>query len=276
MQINKSICSLLGLGLASAVTLTSCIDRASSSRPSDDTLELDSIIREEVFGLEGDSLRQGLKFSLRYVYPLGDTLLSRALASEIFPRELLSKATSPSDLVEVYRNHIREDFAAQVEDLDSLTSEMIGLAPWELKQTNHFVYQDKHLVSMVMSQYTYTGGAHGYYGSAHICVDRATRRVLSETDLFVEDYEAELDQIIRHRLMHHYNVSTDEALEQEGFFSVGDISTNGNFYLTDTEMVYCYNAYEIAPYAMGQIIVKIPYDLLSSILRPGSILEAYM
>ncbi|MDO4692193.1 MAG: DUF3298 domain-containing protein [Porphyromonadaceae bacterium] len=275
MQIKKSIYSLLGLGLVSALALTSCVDRA-SSRASDEPLKLDSIVREEVFSNEGDSLGQSLKFSLKYVYPLGDTILANALAREIFPSDLVSATTSPGDLVEAYRNRIWEDFAIESNGLDSLLAELSDFAPWELRQTNEFVYQDKHLVSVVMSQYTFTGGAHGYYGSAYICVDRATGRALSETDLFVEDYETELNQIIRQRLMHQYNASTDEELEQEGFFSVGDISANGNFYLTDAEMIYCYNAYEIAPYSMGQIIVKIPYDLLSSILRSGSVLEAYV
>lgn len=276
MQIKKLITSsLVGLGLASTLSLPSCTDRA-SSRVSNELLQLDTIVSQEVFLAGADSLGPSMRFSLQYVYPLGDTLLANALARQIFSSDLVAGLTSPRELVKVYRDQVREDFMIEAQPVDSLQEVDSERIPWEFRQSNGFVYQDKYLVSVTMSQYTYAGGAHGYYGTAHICLDRATGRSLSETDLFVEGYEDALDQIIRQRLMHQYNVSSDEELEQEGFFSVSDISANGNFYLTDAEMIYCYNTYEIAPYSMGQIIVQIPYDLLSSILRSGSILEAYV
>ena len=45
-----------------------------------------------------------------------------------------------------------------------------------------------------------------------------------------------------------------------------------NFALTKDGLKFVYNPYEIAPYAMGQQEIVIPYSELKSLLKPNALL----
>ena len=51
---------------------------------------------------------------------------------------------------------------------------------------------------------------------------------------------------------------------------------NNNFAITRDGLIYYFNPYEIAPYVAGIIQVRVPYEELRLILRPGSLLYAYL
>ena len=70
--------------------------------------------------------------------------------------------------------------------------------------------------------------------------------------------------------MEKHQVEKAEDLEQIGFFDVAEIGLNKNFYVTEQGIVYTYNEYEIAAYALGTTEVLLNYKDISGFMIPGN------
>ncbi len=152
-------------------------------------------------------------------------------------------------------------------DYETMISDMGGLGGcWELKSQADTMYTSEKALTVRMATYAYTGGAHPNSNLALYMFDRQTGHTLTMTDL-VSDTTALLNVVERafrrqQELMPHTN------LEEHGYFlRDGRFFLPANIGLSRTGMVFCYNPYEIAAYAVGPIEVTVPYAQLSGILR---------
>jgi Protein of unknown function (DUF3298). len=112
----------------------------------------------------------------------------------------------------------------------------------------------------------YTGGAHGNYASSFINADLKGNKIWKLEEIMTVDSNktsALLDEAARK----HYGMSPKDSLE--GQYFVSTIRLNGNFYLTHKGITFCYNPYEIASYAQGQIFLFIPYNKIMDLLTPA-------
>jgi len=120
------------------------------------------------------------------------------------------------------------------------------------------------------SVYRFTGGAHGVRTVKYTCVDLENGSVITEKDIFVDDYESVLSPIILEKLAEIQKVKSPKELEKNGFFDISDIKPNNNFYLNENGITYVYNPYEIAAYFVGISEVFIPYGDINFILASQS------
>ena len=140
-----------------------------------------------------------------------------------------------------------------------------------------FVDVPHGLLSLQKELYTYSAGAaHGLLGTSYYNIDLKTRTVLSEGDLFVDGYQPELAKVLQRCALTTYGCKTVEELEEKIGAYLTDFAPNDNFTLSPEGLIYCYNPYEIAPFAAGTIRVRVPYVELTKLLRPGSPLAAYL
>ena len=140
---------------------------------------------------------------------------------------------------------------------------------------------DKKIYVYGIERYVYMGGAHGLETRNYYNFNLKTGKILSEKDLFKPNYETELSELIKKRIVEE-SKEMKETKETEPILSLEDtdfwtdsIKPNGNFYITDESINYVFNPYEIAPYYMGQTEVTIPFNLLKNLLKPNSII-AYL
>jgi len=102
------------------------------------------------------------------------------------------------------------------------------------------------LLSIVLTTYTFTGGAHGMTYCDYINVDLTTGQELSFFELF--PIEEEIDRAAE-------AINEKIAQEPQWFFidqfTPGLFTADQGFYLTETDAVICFGLYEIAPYAAG-------------------------
>jgi len=163
----------------------------------------------------------------------------------------------------------------------------------EMDSTNLYSFNNEHVISGFsllsdkkiyvygIERYVYMGGAHGLETRNYYNFDLKTGNTLTEKDLFKSNYEAELAEIIKKRIVEE-SKEMKESKETEPILSLEDtdfwsdsIKPNGNFYITDESINYVFNPYEIAPYYMGQTEVSIPFDRLKNLLKPNCII-AYL
>lgn len=271
MQTNNSKNLTLALFFSGALSLIGCQNTTNMSK----AFELDSLVQKETIMLGGDTAQQRLDLSLSYVFPKGEDSLRYYLNAQMFTPDLAH--LQPKELASAYFKRIQSDiigdFVPSAERGEGLS---LDEGKWETTLGNKFAYDDEHVVSCSIVQYQFTGGAHGYASETFVSFDRKSGRPINESNIFVDDYKEKLSAVIVEALMRQNGVHTPEDLENEGFFNTSEILPNNNFMITSTGLRYCFNPYEIAPYSKGTIYIDLIWDAVSTIIRPGSIVEQYI
>ena len=130
----------------------------------------------------------------------------------------------------------------------------------------------KNLLVYRINYNEYTGGAHGIYMTTFLNMDLINLRPLKLDDIFTGDYKEALTDLLWNQLMADKKVTTHEALEDMGYGSTGDIAPTENFYLDKDGITFYYNVYDITPYAMGPVEIKIPYEMMEHMLGSNTII----
>ena len=124
----------------------------------------------------------------------------------------------------------------------------------------------KGYISYIMTREEYRGGAHPSTENTVVCFDPATGAEVTLNDIFKDGYEEPLLEMLNRKLMADEGVSTIEGLREKGYFGEDMFITN-NFILGNDSMTFLYNRYEIAPYAMGDILISLDYETLKDIMK---------
>lgn len=122
-------------------------------------------------------------------------------------------------------------------------------------------------VTYLASSYLFTGGAHGTGVSLAMNFDTRSGRLLGLDDVFRHGYEVTTNRLIVERLLREQCVKDEAALKEMGIFDFCDVFTTGNFILGKDSITFIYQQDEVAPHAVGEIRVAIPYKDLDGVLR---------
>lgn len=272
---------LLGLGLL-ALGVTSC-GSGGKGEQSDSTqraealasLPLDSIIlRDTLYASALTKSGDRVAINFLYRFPQEDTTLQHLFNLAFFGEEL--QHFSPQDAMKEYIQLVRHEYLDS-EEMIPYSSEEENTESSELSISNEIAYVDSLMLSISKEFYNYnTGAAHGMETTTFTNIDRRTKTIINEDDLFSEGFSNQLAEILRRCILRDYHCSSPEELQQKEGIDVSDISGNDNFAFTREGLVYCYNPYEVAPYAVGRVHIHIPYEELRPILRPGSLIYSYL
>ena len=194
-----------------------------------------------------------------YVKAVGDTEISEKvntiIRAHIIDALFLGDDATPSvsDIPEAathfilaYRDH-QPDFPSEL-DFESYEA--------EVTITNPFLNENRACIEIQL--YLFTGGAHGYGGTSFINFDVQTGEEIKTKDLFI-NYD-EFEAFAETKFKEAHDISLKDNINASGFWF-----DNDNFYLPeslgfdDQGLIVIYNQYEIASYAEGPILLKIPF-----------------
>lgn len=113
----------------------------------------------------------------------------------------------------------------------------------------------------------YSGGPHGMYTTEFINLNLSNLQPILLDELFLEDYQETLTNLLWYQLALDNQVENRDELEEMGYGTTGDLTATENFYLNKDGITFYYNVYEIAPYAMGPTQITLSYDMLEYILN---------
>jgi len=137
--------------------------------------------------------------------------------------------------------------------------------PWILEIQGDVKYINEHFISYELNHFIFTGGAHPLSGVNYFNFNLSSGETLNLKDVFKKGFESELDKLIEKYFRKTYNLKPDQPLTEILFEN--HITHNNNFLLLSDGIEFCYNEYEIAPYAAGIIKVKIPKSELTNLLN---------
>jgi hypothetical protein len=132
----------------------------------------------------------------------------------------------------------------------------------ELKFGTEIFYNENQLLSLAISEYNYTGGAHGLLRSQCMSFDLRLKKRIRLDDVFKSQYRDELKVRLNEaaRKKFRTNHLSDVLL-------VDEVEVTDNFYLTRNGITFLYAPYEIAPFVMGEPTLFLPFRGLKSILK---------
>lgn len=172
-----------------------------------------------------------------------------------------------------------DDEGKQPASLDELANQFIGdylkdpspIGHWELDRRIEAVYAHSSLVTLLLTESGYTGGAHPFSGQRYFVMDMQASKQLTLNDLFSPGYEGALNTAGERAFREARELPLNSSLEADGFWFENDtFKVNTNFGVLDDGLGFIFNAYEVAPYAMGPTDYTIPYDDIRALIPDGS------
>ncbi len=137
---------------------------------------------------------------------------------------------------------------------------------WELKTIADTVYAGSNALTVKYETFAYTGGAHPNSNLSFYTFDRQSGQMLTLADM-VSDTAA-LKGVVEKAFRKQQKLPTTTNLEEHGYFlRDGQFFLPNNVGMSREGMIFYYNPYEIAAYALGPIQLTVPYEQLNGILR---------
>lgn len=141
--------------------------------------------------------------------------------------------------------------------------------PWEAKIEGKVVYVDKEVLTIHLSSYMFTGGAHGYTAQRFLNFDRERGVELENWELF-QNRKA-FQRFAEAKFREQEAIPREAPINHTGFMFESD-----RFYLpenigfTEEGIQLLYNPYEVASYADGPIVLTLPFEEVEPFLATGT------
>lgn len=179
-------------------------------------------------------------------------------STEIAPGEGYSGKRSIGDLADNFLREYRRE-----------RKERESVPAYEFDLNGSVLLNRKGVLTVSISTQSYTGGAHGSYGTRYFVFDVLSGKRLSVGDLFVSGFEDRLNRLIDSRYRQMKGLSETERLDGEkGQLFENVIRFTDNVALTPEGVTFFYNNYEIAAYVYGPTEITLPYSDVADILKP--------
>jgi len=127
-------------------------------------------------------------------------------------------------------------------------------------------YNDKLFV-LSDFYYSFTGGAHGNYGTGFTNLDLKRKKVLAIDDVVTKKGIEKLPALLEKYFKLQRGVPPEKSLQEAGLF-IDTIPVNDNFMIAPGSIMFNYVPYEIASYADGEIKITIPFSEISDFIKP--------
>lgn len=126
-------------------------------------------------------------------------------------------------------------------------------------------YNSKEFISIALSHYQFTGGAHGNYFALGYNILMKDGSVLSLKDIIKDDSFDLLAFECEQAILEKYEAS---SLIEAGLFEDEiEILDDQDFYIKPGVLVLQFDPYEIGPWVMGEVTAEIPFEKIKDILK---------
>ncbi len=142
---------------------------------------------------------------------------------------------------------------------------------YENNEFTSITFNSDNILSLEISEYLYTGGAHGNSSFALYSFNLENGEQINPDDIFMVDYKKELNKIGEKIFREHYQADPSQSLYDQGFFGFENgFALNENFDLYKGGIKFQFNPYEAGAYVLGAPEVFIPWSELRDIIRADS------
>ena len=198
--------------------------------------------------------------SLDIVKAVGDESVSAAV-NEVLEEHVIKLISSEPDPAVIDLEELSNKF---VSDYRAAAADFSEEPPWEAYVNESIYKKSEDLVSIGITTEIFSGGAHGYKTLTFLNFDPETGKLYSKEDLFTPEFKDHVEEIFRRE----QNISQEENINSTGFWFENDtFHLPENVGFEEDTVILIYNSYEVAPYAAGDIFMRIPIEEVRPFLR---------
>ncbi len=148
---------------------------------------------------------------------------------------------------------------------------------WQIDRIIQTKNQTKNILSIEYSDYSFLGGAHPNSYIAYSNYYLATGEQVSLDECFIKSYEEQLNTIGEIFFRKQKNLKENSDLSSAGYwFDENKFELNDNFAILKVGLLFYYNSYEIAPYAIGPTELVIPYSEIKQLILTNGPLSEFI
>ncbi|MCU5782097.1 hypothetical protein MA04_01397 [Alcanivorax balearicus MACL04] len=186
-----------------------------------------------------------------------------------FPEDAPLTRTLESTLLEQLSNGADDgasSFAAVADGFlsDAREAAEVESMGWELNSKVSLLGERAGLVTLQLDSYEITGGAHGMPVVQLLNWDRREQRRATLQDVLQPGQE---DAFWKAAAEVHQQWLANDIEADKDFRDTWPFLQTGDFHITDQGVALLYNVYSIAPYAMGQPELTVPWNKLDGLIR---------
>lgn len=250
--------------------LTICVGCGNNT--STPTITFEKVKVNKKVALSSDSNAPSCNVAIEVDYANSDNgetakAINDAIEKKLFSMNGLSMQQAVDSFVSQYTHEYKQDLTPlYVEDKGDELKRRWYEYEYNIETDTKVGRDDAVVIYMITLDY-YEGGAHGIQQLLVMNFDMRTGKQLTLLDIFVPGYETRLSEMLLEKLMDMTDSKTMEELKDKGFLYSMDMFPSENFMLEENHITFVYNAYEIAPYAMGMTTLELSYSELSEILK---------
>lgn len=150
------------------------------------------------------------------------------------------------------------------------------LTRWAEEFDVSVICNQNHVLSLGISHYTFSGGAHGNFFNQYFNFDTKANKEIELPDIFIGEYYMALKYAVLAKLRSTHELAPNAPLSEAGFHvSEAELELPNNFSLSPSGITFHYMPYEIGPYVMGITEAHIPFKEIGAIIKSGSILDGF-
>lgn len=256
----------------SMLFIISC--QTNSKQTIENNIQFDSIQVDQIYHLLKNSNNPNCNLQLSFTFP--ENFYDKEILKKLQKNFVLSyfgekyEDLSPNKAIAVYTEDYLQAYKELEIDFKKEESTTGNWYSYYEMVSNSIIYNQNEILSYTINFENYTGGAHGSHTYTNHVLNLRTGNPIHEEDIFVENYQENLSQILISHIVKQRDVENAKDLENIGYFSIEEIFPNGNFLIEKEGIVYTFNEYEIAAYAVGPTQVCLPYKEISHLLKKDS------
>ena len=272
--MKKGTTILLIALLIAGCWLASCSNTGQPSR----NLQFEEITLSKSEHLFADESKPACNLSIDFVFVNNTTTIGAKdsinayLLSALFGKKY--QQLSPQEAMEGYAMEYVTNYRADLEpmiqkDIDNHIDkdQLTAWYSYEQELKGSIETYKGMLLSYRTYKNEYSGGPHGMYTTEFTNLNLSSLQPILLDELFVEEYQETLTELLWYQLALDNGVETRDELEEMGYATTGELAPTENFYISEDGITFYYNVYEIAPYSMGPTQITLSYDMLEYILN---------
>lgn len=210
--------------------------------------------------------------SVTYLEPTAEVeeQLHEFLNNEI-PRQILGDSlakfnTTPEKAFESIRKASFDAYPGELlNEINPDSLEYGYMYNYDESVTMAIQYNDNNRLTIAVTHYYYSGGAHGNYATGYFSYDTGKRKAIKLSDLLKPGYHKVLERALNRAARQRAGLKPSEPINSAYF--VESVPPTENFYPTGKGLVFSYPPYEIASYADGQVELFVSFEELKVFLK---------
>lgn len=178
-------------------------------------------------------------------------------------------ATDPGKFLAAEKTKVTEAWKKEMSKMTPKEASEMGMSLSIENETRLMVmFENEKVISLAQFIYSYTGGAHGNYGTKVVTLNKITGNTLTLSDVLTPEGIKMLPTLLDAVARVQYAIKNKNSLDQNGFF-VKTITPSTEFYITKSGIGFIYPPYELRSFADGEITLQVPMALIAAYLKEG-------